>query len=220
MLTTNALLALLTGSVAGQDFETPNPGYSRYFYTPSAIPLDQASGYVSQKEVLFTSTAFGLTDNVALLFGSSIPATLLGLPVLIAGVKVGAQIGDTGAWFGGGAEALTLDGDVGGLAYLNYTVGNRDSNATIAFGTPFLLGGGVLDSYPLFVVAGQLRVSEHVALVTENWFFALDSVALGSAGVRLFNSKFSIDLGLIASDDFDNSGFLPLPWIDTTWHWK
>ena len=216
MLTTNALLALLTGSAAGQDFETPNPGYSRYFYTPSAIPLEQASGYVSQKEVVFTSTAFGLTDNVALLFGTSIPAALFGFPVMIAGVKVGAQVGDTGAWFGGGAEAFTLPGGVGGLAYLNYTVGNRDSNATVAFGTPFLLGGGGVASYPLFVVAGQLRVSEHVALVTENWLLAVDSFGLGSAGVRLFNSKFSIDLGLI----HDFGDFYALPWIDTTWHWQ
>jgi len=43
---------------------------------PRAIPLEKGTGYFSQKELVMSSVAYGLTDNISVLGGTPLPITI------------------------------------------------------------------------------------------------------------------------------------------------
>lgn len=209
MLASTTVLVLLMSDASARDFDVSNPASSRYFYLPSAIPMEKGSKHLSQKEIVWSSGAVGVTENVGLRLDSGFFLSAIG------GIQVGTKLGDTGVWFGAGAQAGVLDGDFGGLAYVNYTFGNRDSNATIAVGQQRWFTDGFGDSAnPFVVLAGQLRLRERMALVTENWVLLREhESSILSGGMRIFKRRRSLDLGVVVWEG--DVG----PWIDRTWYW-
>ena len=55
-----------------------DPNRTRYLYSPSAFALKQGEGYLSQKQLFFTSVAYGLTDEFTILGGAALPFWALG----------------------------------------------------------------------------------------------------------------------------------------------
>ena len=209
MLASTAVLALLMSDASARDFDIPNPASNRYFYLPSAIPVEKGAGHFSQKELAWSSGVVGLTENVDLRLDSWYFLSFVG------GLQVGTELGDTGVWFGAGAQVGVLEADFGGLAYVNYSIGSRDSNATVAFGQQcwFTEEDGC-SANPFVVLAGQLRLWERGALVTENWvFLKQQELSIFSGGMRIFRTRRSLDLGVVV---WDGAVF---PWIDRTWYW-
>ena len=159
-------------SVSGE-FSFINPAASRYLYAPSSIPLQQGQGYVSQK-ILFTSLAFGVTDNVTLLMGTLVPIPL----VSVVGGKYARQINSD--WHvAAGAEvfflpfANTVSSNVPSaplsIGFVSATYGDLDSHITFATGVMYeqiFSNGNVV--HPI-MIAGHKRMSDRLAVVTENW---------------------------------------------------
>lgn len=166
------------------DFSFQNPAASRYLYAPSSIPLQQGQGYVSQK-LLFTSGVLGITDNVTLLVGTTVPFPL----VSIVGGKYAKQINEN--WHvGGGAEVFFLpfagavDDDTPtaplSIGFVSATYGDLNSHVTVATGVAYeqVFSEGRV-SHPV-MVAGHKRLSDRLAVVTENWLLLnLDIMADG-----------------------------------------
>ena len=192
-----------TGLPEGQ-FSYANPAASRYLYAPSSIPLQQGQGYTSQK-LLFTSTAYGVTDNVTLLIGSLVPFPF----VSVVGAKYATRLNDD--WhIGAGGEAFffpfanSLDGGLPSVpisvGYVSATYGDLDSHVTIATGVIYeqLFSDGNI-VHPL-MVAGHKRMSNRLALVTENWLlFNPDALAVQQSP---FNASItSISFRLIGRRD-------------------
>ena len=159
-------------SASGQ-FSFINPAASRYLYAPSSIPLQQGQGYVSQK-ILFTSLAFGVTDNVTLLMGTLVPIPLIS----VVGGKYARQINSD--WHvAAGAEvfflpfANTVSSNVPSaplsIGFVSATYGDLDSHITFATGVMYeqvFSNGNVV--HPI-MIAGHKRMSDRLAVVTENW---------------------------------------------------
>ncbi len=166
------------------NFSFQNPAASRYLYAPSSIPLQQGQGYVSQK-LLFTSGVLGVTDNVTLLVGTTVPFPL----VSIVGGKYAKQINEK--WHvGGGAEVFFLpfagafDDDTPtaplSIGFVSATYGDLNSHVTVATGVAYeqVFSNGSI-SHPV-MVAGHKRLSDRLAVVTENWLLLnLDIMADG-----------------------------------------
>ena len=166
------------------EFSFQNPAASRYLYAPSSIPLQKGQGYVSQK-LIFTSGVLGITDNVTLLVGTTVPFPF----VSIVGGKFAKQINDK--WHVGAGTELFFFPFAGafddgtptiplGIGFVSATYGDLNSHVTIATGVAYeqVFSNGRV-SHPV-MVAGHKRLSDRLAVVTENWLLLnLDIMAEG-----------------------------------------
>jgi hypothetical protein len=202
-----------------------DPNRTRYLYAPTGMMLRQGEGYFSQKELFFSSINYGLTDNITVQAGAIVPAWLLGASGFnfIAGAKVGGSVGDK-LHLAAGAQGLVIPGigtGIGGtvgFVFGTATVGTPDAHLSLGVGKPFTLtnSGGSLDSTVIATLSGNLRVSQRVALVTENWLFPTFGSTggqlpmLNSLAVRLFGESWAVDLGGIRVPGLG----IPVPWVD------
>lgn len=167
--------SILTISYPKGKFYQRDRGTSRYFYTPSAMPMKEKSGYVSQKELLFTAVAYSPSQNWSVLAGTSIPTALLGLInfeadlfVGIAGVRYGKNIAEK-LYVGGGVEAFVFPYGIYSLPFVNATYGDSEQHVTLAVALGLAnFDVQQADLLPV-IVSGYKRLSPSIALVTENW---------------------------------------------------
>jgi hypothetical protein len=191
-----------------------DPGRTRYLYSPSAFMLRGGEGYVSQTELLLTSFAWGVSDHLTVGLGSALPFLFAsGGANFVGAVKVGGSVGEH-LHLAAGAQALWLPGlDAsvgGGFLFGTATVGTPDAHLSLSAGPPFGPGGaGDL----FFTLSGAVRVSERVALVSENWLFPGADGTVLSGAVRLTGSRLGVDAGLV----FLEGASVPLPWLDFIW---
>jgi hypothetical protein len=203
-----------------EGFSFSNPAASRYLYAPSSIGLQKGQGYASQK-LIFATGVYGITDNVTLLVGTAIPIPFL----TVIGGKFSTKIADN-MHIGAGAEVFFLpfaeftgDNTVPlSIFFGSFTYGNLDKHITIASGYIYeqLLSENQ-HAMPI-MVAGHTRVSDRLALVTENWILleasrdndsapiflgSINSIAFRIIGRR--NSKTQIYGRLIADNGYPRS---------------
>jgi hypothetical protein len=202
-----------------------DPNRTRYLYVPSAFMLRAGEGYFSQKELVFSSFSFGVTDHITLQAGAVIPAWFapngLGLN-FIGGLKVGGSVSER-FHLAAGAQALVLpslgtSGPIGGgFLFGTATYGTPDAHVSLATGVPFFLGTNApntLDAL-LVTVSGNLRVGQGTALVTENWIIPAaqiynDVPMVNSLALRFFGTNWAVDVGAVRVP----GTAIPIPWLD------
>lgn len=196
---------------------------TRYFYSPSAMMLHKGEGYFSQKELFFSSISYGVTDYLTVQAGGVLPAWLAydGFN-FIGAVKVGGSLTKL-FHVAAGAQTLVIPaldsqgGGAMGFVFGTGTLGNDNAHLTLSVGKPFLLSRDEsLQGDFLITASGNLRVSKHVALVTENWFVPIAERlwTVDAVGVRVMGQKMAVDLGAVwvtSSEGFVTS--IPVPWL-------
>ena len=215
-----------------------DPNRTRYLYNPSAMMLKKGEGYFSQKELFFSAVAYGLTDNISVLVGSIIPLLLAsdGPFNFITAIKVGETIEEDKLHVAAGFEAFSFDQDdelwSAGFLFGSATLGSDRSHVTLSAGKPFSLSSDSRDLGPAIVtLSGNVRVSNSVSLITENWFLAPETEDYDDAGefvsssrefihinaiaTRIMGEHLAADVGLIF---FKDAG-MPFPWLDFTYNW-
>ena len=155
-------------NLKGDKIRPHNPNSSRYFFAPSAIPLEKHTGYYQNVYLLYNSVSFGLTHNFTLGGGVVIPLLFFITP------KVGYKIRDN-FYLGAGLIAGTtlLPGAIisGGIPFGVATFGNEENNFTVGGGYGLIWEEGNFEQthYPITTINGMLRVSKRIQLVSENW---------------------------------------------------
>ncbi|MFT5681602.1 MAG: hypothetical protein ACI8RZ_002508 [Myxococcota bacterium] len=111
------ILALIVAADA-ETFNQQNQAGTRHLYAPTAIPMEQGTGYFSQKELVMSSVAYGGTENISVLGGTPLPITLWALSegetdamMAIGAVKVGYKVAPN-VYVGGGLEAFGVAGEL------------------------------------------------------------------------------------------------------------
>lgn len=212
-------------AVEARTDEFQAPGRSRYLLGHSGMMLRRGEGFVSQKELLYTMASVGLTDHVTVTLGSVLPGLLQGRNGLnfVGGVKVG---GSPLEWLhlAVGAEMAVFPFMVSGIgvAYGSLTLGNPDVHVTVGGGiTPFFYTNQFIpNGSTVGNVSGHLRLTRHLAAVTENWVFlgstpfAEELPMFNTLALRIMGQHWSVDLGAVR---LPGSHFLP--WLDLSWHW-
>ncbi len=221
----------------GGKYFFPNPHPTRYFFGPSAIPLEKSEGYYQNAYVLANSFQIGAGDHFSMGGGIVIPFLFFITPKI--GYKVGKNV-----YLGGGIlAATTISSEFSfgmGVVYGSLTLGNKENNFTINGGYGFLkeenynyqTGSSNYEwnfaKRPMFSVAASLRLAPKVALITENWFFASKEYnydysynydnytykyrSVFSFGFRLMGEKNSFDIAVaIPSIDGETFG---IPYLD------
>lgn len=214
-------------------FEDPNR--TRYFYGPSAMMLKKGQSYFSQKELLFSSVAYGITDYLNIQAGTVVPALFLGTSGIngIIGIKAGGQV-DEWLHVAAGAQVLGVpalgDGYAFGAGFFfgTATIGAPDQHFSLSVGKPFFASSTGVASGDSFIatLSGNTRITENVALMNENWLliptFARSTPQFISAhaiGARVMGEHVAADVGFIWS--FTEAGLvtaIPLPWVDFTYN--
>lgn len=146
-----------------------NPNSTRYFFAPSAFPLDKGTGYYQNAYILSNSANFGVSNRLTIGGGVIIPLLFYVTP------KISWKIGEKFYAGAGMIAATTVIPDFivsGGIPYAIATYGNRENNLTIAGGYALLWTDGEYQKLdkPIITINGMVRLSNRVHLVSENWF--------------------------------------------------
>lgn len=190
---------------------------TRYFYAPSAYALGHGRGYVSQKEVLVTSAAVGITDYLDVQLGTFLP-TLLSDNARVAIVGAKASFSPRpGIAVGAGAQAAVFaDGNMN-LPFAVVTFGNPDRHLSVSMGS---LGLSEVETRAFLLnVSACTRFSDTKAFVTENYLVAYDGdvqFLLPSGGFRTIGERFVNDFGLAFPIIKDAEYTFPIPWWSIT----
>ncbi len=199
-----------------------DPNKTRYLYSPSAFMMKSGEISFSQKELLFSSVGYGITDYFNIQAGAAIPFWFAedGFNWILAG-KLGTQLWEY-LHISGGMQAFVIDElkNAIGLPFATVTIGDEDRNFSFNGTLPIKLGDdssdfGDLKSYSF---SGKVRVSKRVAFVSESWLLLNgddDIPFITSIAIRILGKNLSTDIGAVIIEGLD----FPLPWLDVTYHW-
>jgi hypothetical protein len=187
----------------------PNPNATRLYFAPTAQMLKRGEGYFADYELFFPGIAYGVTDNISVGGGVSIFPTGVDEQVYYLTPKVGTSFGEQIHVAAGLLMAGNKDG-TGGIGYGVGTFGTGDRSVTVGLGYGF--AGGDIESKPLVMLGGELRVARRVALVTENYVLPIsDDNVVYSFGLRFMGEKLTTDLALVNTV---GSGIIGVPYVD------
>lgn len=178
------------------EFTFENPHDSRYFFGPSAIPVKKRKGYYQNLMITTNFVNYGISKNLSIGGGFEFISTVTGNPIWFFTPKVGFDINKN---FHVGGGVIMAGFAARGAATLGYgvvTVGHAESNITLGAGYGFV--SGEFAEYPPFMVSGTHRITNSIALLSENYFIPNSENALnyfGIQGIRVLSEKNSFDIG-------------------------
>ena len=188
----------------------PNPHPSRYFYTPSAIPMDKGEVYIQSVYGLAYQVQFGVTEN----FSIGATTTLLATPLALT-AKYSIKIDEKNTLAFGGLAGIVGWGTQTnlGIGFGAFTHGTKESNVTFAAGYAWINtkednGGG---NSPVMSLSGNQRLSKNLSLMGELWYLPEAGVFFGGPCFRLYKSKkSSYDFGIWCIGIKDKNPFIPV----------
>ena len=195
-----------------------DPNRTRYLYGPSAFMLRQGEGYFSQTELIASTIGYGVTDWLNIQVGSIVPALLADGENFIVGARIGTPLSENVHIAAGFHSLVIPDAGALGIASGQVTFGTPRAHLTLSAGYPFLLDEQGDDEVGemLVSVSGNVRVSKHVALITENWMLPDENnTVIGSLATRFMGEHSAVDVGFLFIEDAE----IPIPWLDFTWNW-
>jgi len=208
--------------VKSRKYGFDDPNYSRLLFSPTGWPLGKGHGYFSDTYVFFPSVAYGLTDNISLLGGFSVfPGVSFRDQIYFLAPRIGTRL-KKGAISAGFLWVSAGKKHRYGIVYGVGSVGEGDRSLTFGIGFGYARRSqGYEISDPIFLAGGNLRLSSHISLLTENWLitghpFDLKSEPY-SLALRFFGRRLSADLGIIFNYSILEKGF-PIPWLSFAYH--
>ncbi len=204
----------LAGEIQNGRYLRSGPNHTRLLFAPTARPLKKGQGYFSAYEVFFPFLAYGLGFNSTLAGGISIfPGASAQLFYLAPKVTVynSENLSLAGGVLYLNATKAFEDFEGAGIVYGVGTYGTEQVSATAGLGWGFF-GEDFADD-PILMLGGDLRLSNSVKLVSENWFPPKSDVYPLSLGVRFFGDRLAADIALIHPAGAEMEGFPFMPWL-------
>jgi hypothetical protein len=199
----------VAGTWKGDQFMSNDPNETRLFFTATGNTLPKGKGYFSIYEIFMPMLAIGVTDyltiagGVSLIPGASEQAVYLAPKVRVVNLektKVSA-----------GVLYIQVSDVSLGIVYGVGTYGTQ--KASISAGIGYGFADGDFAKRPVVMVGGELRVSNSVKFISENWFPPKSEGFLYSFGVRFFGEHLAADFGLMGISSSSTEGFPFIPWI-------
>tara|TARA_B100000767_G_scaffold43079_1_gene37013 strand:- start:119 stop:958 length:840 start_codon:yes stop_codon:yes gene_type:complete len=196
--TVNGEIHLITSNVISIEnydyvgkFQFANSHDTRYFFGPSGIPIKKGKGYYQNILVTTNFVNYGVTKNISIGGGLEFISTVNGNPIWCLTPKIGFEISEN-IHAGGGLLMLgTRDGSAA-LGYGVFTLGQSETNLSLGLG--YGIYDGKLSDYPAIMISGTHRISNSIALLSENYVLP-NSFYFGIQGIRLLSKKTSFDIG-------------------------
>jgi hypothetical protein len=216
----------LRGRMVEGKFYRFDPNYSRLMFAPTGRPLRKGEGYFFDTYVLFPGVAWGLTDNFSLMAGMSVvPGVGLGDQLKYLAPRIGIQTSDEFA-VSFGALYATVEGDAAGIAFAVASMGQPDKSFTAGLGLGYTKVEDEdfkFGDHPVLLLGGNIRLSNNMALVSENWLITGGDFELGNQpfalAIRFFGERLAADVGAILIGEVIDEGF-PIPWLSFTYNFR
>jgi|SaaInlStandDraft_2_1057019.scaffolds.fasta_scaffold02250_2 hypothetical protein len=202
-----------------------DPNYSRLMFAPTGRPLRRGQGYWSNYYIFFPGITYGLTNQISMTAGLSVfPGLGLGDQLLSLAPKIALYQNDDFALSAGTLYMSISDEGGGGMAFLVGTKGSPDKSFTAGLGLGYINEKDEpvdFAAHPVILLGSNIRLSDSLALVSENWFITgenlgLDEQPIGIA-LRFFGKDLAVDLGAIIIGKVIKEGF-PIPWLSAVYH--
>jgi hypothetical protein len=224
-----------TGTVKEGKLFRPDPNKSLYLFSPSAYPIGKNNKYCRDFCVLFPSFNYGISDMFSAQAGIFwFPGLDIDNIPLLGSLKTSIYNNDKFALAGGAMyvriPTIKFENDEGedekihlggGFLFITGTYGDQLNHATFSLGWGFARGDNEWEmmNRPIFVLAGNKRISQNIALVTENWIWP--DLEIGymplSLSARFLGKKIATDVGMVFTIESIARG-LPFPIINFTYH--
>lgn len=196
------------------DFRFPNSHQTRYFFGPSGKPIKKGEGYYQNLLLVGNFMNYGVTNHFSIGGGFEFISTMSGYPVWFITPKFGWNLTEnwsigTGIMIGG----MRTEGAFG-LPYAALTYGDNDDNITLGIGgaTDFKRSAETVLQSPLIMISGTKRVSNGIALLSENYILTNSDISFFSIdGIRILSEKNAFDLGVILIPQATEG--IPLPYV-------
>jgi hypothetical protein len=195
-------------------FESPNT--LRYLLTTTGFPLKKNQVIIANTYILIHSVHYGLSDKISIGAGGDLFTRSVGF----VNAKVNI-LNKPKHRFSAGATYYRLPSDfietyAGedvrniGMVTGSSTWGNTNSHFTIGVGYMYIAKGFLP---PILTLGGTTRITNNLALVTENWFFFVGEKTgipvIVSLGVRYLSKRSSIDLAFYSDNKSIGKGAVP-----------
>jgi hypothetical protein len=193
-------------------FDTLNA--TRYFFLPSAIPLQKKGIYYQNAFLFLNSINYGVSNNFSVGGGIGLARLLFRISPNWALIpKVGFQINETN-YAGGGMMLVSIyNEDFLIIPYGIYTYGNLKRNISIGAGYGWINNEFI--DYPTVMLAGMHKLGKRFTLVTEHCIISYpfyEDTYFGILGIKFVAIKnFSFDFGGIIMPY--SSTFRPSPYL-------
>ena len=213
------------GKVVDGVLQRYDPSYSRLIFAPTGRPLAAGEGYFSDYYVFFPGITYGLTDHVSITGGVSLlPGLGLGEQLVTLAPKVGLRVSDQLA-VSAGTLFITVAGEGSvGIVFATGSFGRHDRSLTVGLGYGYTKERGEsvdFAQHPIVMFGGNLRLSNSIALVSENWLITGQGAELDeqpfAVALRFFGERIAVDAGAIIIGEVIKHGF-PIPWLSFAYH--
>ena len=205
-------LKILQGSFINGEYIRFDPNFTRLFFAPTARALKAGQGYFSVYELFFPMLAVGVADFLTLAGGFSLFPGATSQLIYFA-PKITPYQSDQFAVSGGMLylNSSTGGSDGAGILYTVGTYGGQKAALTVGLGWGFY-GSDIADR-PILMLGGEVRLSNHAKLITENWFPPNSDISVISFGIRFFGENLAADLGFFRPTTSYTRGFPFIPWL-------
>jgi len=207
----------LKGEVINGIYYRKDPNQSHLFLAPTAQPIEAGKVNFTDYMIFFPSLTVGITDFMSVGVGVSIfPGSQSQL--LYGNIKItflNKTFGENNLCLAAGATFANYSSmDLPGTSLL-YGLATFSRN-------PFAVTLGFIgaDNHNgnIFLFGGELRVSNSIKIISEDYYNPQNNVGVYSLGFRFFSDKIAGDIGLFYYNQWsDNIGFPFIPWLGFTY---
>jgi hypothetical protein len=217
-----SLCSTLGVSFAQSDSLHPStdPNAFRLFMAPTSVTLPANNGTIQLAELSIPCINYGVIDEL-IVRGGFTPFTISS-HILYYGMA-GLEIFNYSGFSGVGGLAITnmtgesrgWEGSLYGFGVIGYT--------NSKFGVYSGFGGGYSasreSSSAIFMVGGVYDISNHNAIVTENWFISESESDGFSIGLRIWGKVLAGEFGVLAITKPHSWEFQTVaPWVSLSYH--
>jgi small nuclear ribonucleoprotein (snRNP)-like protein len=187
-----------------------DPNRTRLFLAPTARSLNAGEGYFSDYMVI---TDFAIISGGVSLIPNAENQLVYGNLKFTLFQK--DNIGLSAGLF----YITVFDYSSGGVAYGVATIGSNDKAITFGLGNGFTGESGFSEN-PILIVGGEIRISNSVKIISENWIPTNGVETFLSFGFRFFGEHVAGDFGLITNSSVlsESRGFPFFPWLGFTYN--
>jgi len=202
-----------SNKIVNGEIRRSDPNKTRLFFAPTARSLKSGQGYFSDYELFFPMIAVGVGNVVTLAGGVSLIPGASGQAIYLAPKVTPLHVKNADVAAGVLYISIPDDHDSWnvGIAYGVGTYGTDEAALTFGLGWGFTEGD--FANKPIVLLGGELRLSNSVKLISENWIPPSSDFALASIGIRFFGDQLAADLALVTPLGARTTGFPFMPWV-------